>query len=165
MCPSQPKLVCVCLRFFCMCVCLVCLQPGQCHSKPRVCHRQCQASQRDPATQRGLRGLTDPPPALPCSPSGQRPAGPIDPPALPLPIPMKNSLAPQPAKPPFLAPVLPDHHCDPRKGLPTAFCMPIDGVGVQGGVGGGCSFEITDNYKGPLLTGPCQYKFPLLISN
>lgn len=152
-CSLEPKPVCACLRFFCVCLYLVCLQPGQCHSKPRVCHRQCQASQHDPGTRRGLRRLTDPPPALPALPQvkGQS--------ALSIP-PMKKSLAPQSAHP-FLAHMLPDSHRGPPKGLSIAFCMPIDPLGVRGGP----SFEITDNYKGPLLTGPCQYKFPLLISN
>lgn len=142
--PPQPRVVC------CVCVCvfevflhvrvfLACLLAGQCRSKPRVCHRQCQASQRDPATHRGLRGAADPPPALPCAPSGQRPSrahrsrfSPRPPPKTPT----TNSLAPQPAKHPPLsvAPVLPDHHRDPRE-RPPRFCMPIDPVGVRGGAG------------------------------
>lgn len=92
---------------------LLCLQPGQCHSKPRVCHRQCQVSQRDPGTQRGLRGAGDPPAALPALPQvkGQ--------PALSIP-PMKESLAIQPAIP-LLAHMLPDHHRGPKKASQSRF--------------------------------------------
>lgn len=50
------------------CVYSACLQPGQCHSKPWVCHSQCQVSQHDADTQRGLRRATDPPPAPPALP-------------------------------------------------------------------------------------------------
>lgn len=114
-----------------------------------MCHSQCQASQCDPGTQ---RGLTDLPPAD-LSPSGQRPAGPIDSPdeevfsssaCSPLFDPHAPGLTLQPPER-HLNCVL---HADR-----SSWCLR------------GPFFEITDNYKGLLLTGPCQYKFPLLISN
>lgn len=148
---SEPKPVCVCLRL-CVCVYMVCLHLGQCHFKPWVCHRQCQASQRDPGTQRGLRRPTDPPPALSALPQVKGH------PALSIP-PMKKSLAPRPANS-FLLHMLQDYHRGPKRLLNCV--LHADRFSW---VRGGTSFEVTDNYKGPFLTGSCQYKFPLLISN
>lgn len=142
--------MCVCLGFFC--VYLVCLQPGQCQSKPLVCHSQCQASQRDPGTQRGLRRATDPPPALSVS---------------------LGSKASRPYRFPPNEEVFSSSACSPLFGpharVPTSRSQrPVNCVlhtDRSSWCPRGPSFEITDNYKGPLLTGPCQYKFPLLISN
>lgn len=108
---------------------LLCLQSG--HSKPRECQGFTAWSKSNCCRH-------------PPSPSGQRPAVPIDPP--------KDSLSVRP------------HPCVKKKKekiLPIVLCVPINPVGVREGT----PFEITDNYKGPVLTGSCQYKFPLLISN
>lgn len=109
---------CVCLRF---CVYSGCLQPGQRHSKPWVCHSQCQVSQHDADTQRGLRRATDPPPTPPALPQvkGQ-----------PVPsIPPDEEVFPS-----LLTLFWPT--CSwtvvsgPQKGASIGFCMLIDPVGV-----------------------------------
>lgn len=114
---------CVCLRF--CCVYLVCLQLGQYHSKPRVCHSQCQASQRDPGTQRGLRGPTDPPPALPVSlrSKASRSYRSTD-----------EEAFSSSARSPSLRPTCSRTIIAAPKGPPIVFCMPIDLVGVRGGL-------------------------------
>lgn len=96
---------------------------------------------------------------LPSSPStpGQRPAGPIDSPKEEV---LRSAVCAPLSGP--RPPGLTSQLCKrKRKILPIVLCEAIDPAGVRGGL----PFEITDNYKGPVLTGPCQYKFPLLISN
>lgn len=100
----------------------------------------------------GLKRPSDPLLPLSLSPSGQRPAGPIDS--------LNEEVFRSSVCSPLFSPHVPGLTLK-LKVLPIVFCALIDLVGVQGGP----SFQITDNNKGPVLTVPCQYKFPLLISN